>query len=97
MDFIFGEHNVNLSMKGIVCGWRKRMQLWSSHVEIDISCNGSKSVMNYIMGPHAFVAMGATQKVDTNKVDVCTHIKGGLQLKDVIIRAKKACFRLQTT
>ncbi len=33
--------------------------LFSSHVEANISCNGGKGVTNYIMGFSAFVAMNA--------------------------------------
>lgn len=44
--------NVNLLMGGIHYSWRLRL----SQVETNISHNGSKSVMNYIMGPHVFIA-----------------------------------------
>jgi hypothetical protein len=30
-----------------------------SHMEVDILCNGSKNVMNYILSANAFIAMGA--------------------------------------
>jgi hypothetical protein len=53
-------HNVNLSTKGVECGWKKYMQLFLSHVETNISHNGSKGVVNYIMGSSAFVAMSTT-------------------------------------
>jgi hypothetical protein len=36
------------------------MQLFSSHVETNISHNGGKGVANYIMGSSAFVAMSTT-------------------------------------
>lgn len=47
--------NVNLLMGGIHYSWR----LLSSHVETNISHNGYKSVMNYIMGLHVLIATSA--------------------------------------
>jgi hypothetical protein len=39
--------------------------------------NGSKDVMNYIMGFCAFFAMGTMQEVDIDKVNgVCAHTLG---------------------
>jgi hypothetical protein len=29
------------------------------HMQANISCNGGKGVVNFIMGPCAFIAMGA--------------------------------------
>jgi hypothetical protein len=62
-------------------------------VEANISHNDNKSVANCIMGSYVFVVMGMMQKMDTHKVDgmcahtsKCTHIKGYLQLKDVVIQ-----------
>jgi hypothetical protein len=43
-------------------------------VEVNISHNDNKSVENYIMDPHVFVAMGAMYEMDTHKVnEMCAH------------------------
>jgi len=43
-------------------------------MEISISRNGGKSVVNCIMGSSAFIAMNTMQKVDTHRVNgMCAH------------------------
>jgi hypothetical protein len=59
-EFHFWWTHVNLSTRGVECGWRKRMSLSSSHMEVDISCSGNKHVANHIMSIHAFIVIGAT-------------------------------------
>ncbi len=46
-------------------------------METNILRNGSKGVVNYIMGFCALVAMSATLEVDNHKVDgMCAHALG---------------------
>jgi hypothetical protein len=43
-------------------------------VEDNISHNGSKGVMNFIMGSYVFITMNTTKEVDTHKIDgMCAH------------------------
>jgi len=43
-------------------------------MEANISCNGSKGVVNSIMGSYALVVMSTMQKVDTHRVNgMCAH------------------------
>jgi hypothetical protein len=44
-------------MRGVEYAWKKRMLLFSSHVETNILCNGGQGVVNCIMGSNAFIAM----------------------------------------
>jgi hypothetical protein len=50
--------NVDLSMIGIESGWNARSCFCPTYVEADILHNGGKGVVNYIMGPCVFIAMG---------------------------------------
>jgi len=64
--------------------------LFSSHVTTNILRNGSKNVVNYIMGFHVLIAMGAMKKVNIHKVNgVWKQMEGGLQLKDVVVQVKR--------
>jgi hypothetical protein len=49
-----------------------------SHVGINISCNGSKSVVNCIMGFCAFFAMGVMRDMDTHRAMGCVHTHWGI-------------------
>jgi hypothetical protein len=41
--------------------WLKEARvLFFAHMEVNILCNGSKNVTNYIMGVHVLIVMGAT-------------------------------------
>ncbi len=50
------------------------MYLFLSHMEVDVLCNGSKNVANYIMGAHMLIVVGIILKVDTVASMGCVHM-----------------------